>query len=164
MNRERLRERCEPVLTEVVRVPLGRRPVIDHAWIAILARGHVLLEGVPGLGKTLLVRTLSHLRGPSFKPIQFTPERTCWKPSPASALRGSSPGTSRSEPGNSGSPGFRLDPAGAATARADGRSDLSRAAHQCCEQNETSTGETGTCSPLPGCATLSESHVASTST
>ena len=74
MNLEQVRERHAQIVAEVARVLLGQRPVIEHALIAILARGHVLLEGVPGLGKTLLVRTLSHVLGPSFKRIQFTPD------------------------------------------------------------------------------------------
>src|SRR5262249_7992182 len=46
----------------------------DHTLVAILARGHVLLEGVPGLGKTLLVRTLGQVLGCAFRRIQFTPD------------------------------------------------------------------------------------------
>jgi MoxR-like ATPase len=53
---------------------LGQDDVVEHALVAILARGHVLIEGVPGLGKTLLVRVLSHVLGCSHKRIQFTPD------------------------------------------------------------------------------------------
>jgi len=59
---------------EVSRAVVGQRDTVEHVLIAILARGHVLIEGVPGLGKTLLVRALSHVIGASFKRIQFTPD------------------------------------------------------------------------------------------
>jgi MoxR-like ATPase len=74
MNIEEFREHYERVVTAVSHVLVGQREVIDHALLAILARGHVLVEGVPGLGKTLLVRTLAHTLGASFKRIQFTPD------------------------------------------------------------------------------------------
>ena len=53
---------------------VGQQETVEHVLIAILSRGHVLIEGVPGLGKTLLVRALSHVLGASFKRIQFTPD------------------------------------------------------------------------------------------
>jgi MoxR-like ATPase len=65
---------CERIRQEVGRVLLGQDEVVEHALVAILARGHVLIEGVPGLGKTLLVRVLSHVLGCSHKRIQFTPD------------------------------------------------------------------------------------------
>lgn len=65
---------CERIRNEVGRVLLGQDEVVEHALVAILARGHVLIEGVPGLGKTLLVRVLSHVLGCSHKRIQFTPD------------------------------------------------------------------------------------------
>src|SRR4051812_29848742 len=68
------RERVETIRREVARVLLGQDEVILHAMIAILAGGHVLIEGVPGLGKTLLVRTLAHVFGATFRRIQFTPD------------------------------------------------------------------------------------------
>lgn len=55
-------------------VILGQEEVIQHTVTALIAGGHVLLEGAPGLGKTLLVRTLSTLIGGSFSRIQFTPD------------------------------------------------------------------------------------------
>jgi len=59
---------------QVARVVVGQRAVIEHVLIALLSRGHLLIEGVPGLGKTLLVRTLSHVLGAEFRRIQFTPD------------------------------------------------------------------------------------------
>ena len=56
------------------RVIVGQSDVIDQVLICFLARGHVLLEGVPGLGKTLLVKSLSRVLGFDFKRIQFTPD------------------------------------------------------------------------------------------
>ncbi len=53
---------------------LGQDELILHTLVAVLAGGHVLIEGVPGLGKTLLVRTLAHVLGATFKRIQFTPD------------------------------------------------------------------------------------------
>jgi len=55
-------------------VIVGNRPVVRGALIALLCRGNVLLEGVPGLGKTLLVRTLAASVGLTFSRIQFTPD------------------------------------------------------------------------------------------
>jgi MoxR-like ATPase len=55
-------------------VMVGQRPVIDGVLTCMLAGSHALLEGVPGLGKTMLVRTLSRALGLSFARIQFTPD------------------------------------------------------------------------------------------
>lgn len=55
-------------------VILGQDAVLEHVLTALLAHGHVLLEGAPGLGKTQLVRTLSSLVGGTFSRIQFTPD------------------------------------------------------------------------------------------
>jgi len=59
---------------EIGRVLLGQEDIIRMALVALFARGHVLLEGPPGIGKTLLARTLSRALGVSFKRIQFTPD------------------------------------------------------------------------------------------
>src|SRR5438445_193172 len=59
---------------EIAKVIVGQDEIVEGALTALIAGGHVLLEGVPGLGKTLLVRTLAdalHLR---FQRIQFTPD------------------------------------------------------------------------------------------
>jgi MoxR-like ATPase len=59
---------------EVEKVIVGHREIINHVLVAMFAGGHVLLEGVPGLGKTLLVKTLSESLELSFARIQFTPD------------------------------------------------------------------------------------------
>jgi MoxR-like ATPase len=64
-----------PVLKkEIAKVIVGQDEVIDEILIALLAGGHCLLEGVPGLAKTLMVKTLSDALDMSFKRIQFTPD------------------------------------------------------------------------------------------
>ena len=60
--------------TEVGRVVIGQGTIVDRLLIAILIRGHVLVEGLPGLAKTLLVKTLAAAVDGSFKRIQFTPD------------------------------------------------------------------------------------------
>jgi MoxR-like ATPase len=59
---------------EVEKVIVGHREIIDHVLIAMFAGGHALLEGVPGLGKTLLIKTLAEGLELSFSRIQFTPD------------------------------------------------------------------------------------------
>src|ERR1043165_5056567 len=59
---------------EIGKVIVGHDAVVEGTLIALFAGGHVLLEGVPGLGKTLLVRTLSEVLDLSFNRIQFTPD------------------------------------------------------------------------------------------
>jgi MoxR-like ATPase len=59
---------------EVSRVVVGQEAIVDRLVIALLIRGHVLLEGLPGLAKTLLVKTLAAAIDASFKRIQFTPD------------------------------------------------------------------------------------------
>jgi len=53
---------------------IGQQGVVDHTLACFLAGGHVLLEGVPGLGKTLLALALSRAVGGSFSRVQFTPD------------------------------------------------------------------------------------------
>ncbi len=64
----------QDLVAEVERVVVGQRPLIERLLIALLADGHVLLEGVPGLAKTLLVRSLAQAVDLSFHRIQFTPD------------------------------------------------------------------------------------------
>jgi len=59
---------------QVAKVIVGHEGVVDDVLIALFGGGHVLLEGVPGLGKTLLVRTLSQAFSLEFRRIQFTPD------------------------------------------------------------------------------------------
>jgi MoxR-like ATPase len=63
-----------PVLAEISKVFVGQRELVRGVLIALLAEGHVLIESVPGLGKTLLVRTLGKALGCAFNRIQFTPD------------------------------------------------------------------------------------------
>jgi len=62
------------VKNEIRKVIVGNEPIIDGVLICLLASGHALLEGVPGLGKTLLVRTLSQAVALKFARVQFTPD------------------------------------------------------------------------------------------
>ncbi len=62
------------VKAEIGKVIVGNEPIIDGVLICMLASGHALLEGVPGLGKTLLVRTLSEAVSLKFARVQFTPD------------------------------------------------------------------------------------------
>jgi MoxR-like ATPase len=73
-HREEPRAALEEALYEVKRVIVGQDAMLERLLVALLARGHVLLEGVPGLAKTLTVKTLSDVVGGSFKRIQFTPD------------------------------------------------------------------------------------------
>jgi MoxR-like ATPase len=71
---ERLREACTKVRQQVAKIVVGQEDVIEQLLIAMLARGHCLLEGVPGLAKTLMVRSLAESMALSFHRIQFTPD------------------------------------------------------------------------------------------
>jgi len=71
---EKLRASYESVRTELGKVIVGMEEVIEQLLIAVFARGHCLLEGVPGLAKTLLISSLSQALDLSFKRIQFTPD------------------------------------------------------------------------------------------
>src|SRR5687767_2122755 len=66
--------RLDAVRASVSGVVLGQERVIDQMLVAFLARGHALLEGVPGTAKTLLVRVLSAALGIRYSRIQFTPD------------------------------------------------------------------------------------------
>jgi MoxR-like ATPase len=69
-----LRARLDPLYTEVGKVIVGQRTLIDRLLAGLLTGGHMLLEGVPGLAKTLAVRTLARGLRLSFSRIQFTPD------------------------------------------------------------------------------------------
>ncbi|MGE5830986.1 MAG: AAA family ATPase, partial [Micromonosporaceae bacterium] len=64
----------ERALFEVKKVIVGQDAMIERMLVAVLARGHCLLEGVPGVAKTLAVETLARVVGGSFARIQFTPD------------------------------------------------------------------------------------------
>jgi MoxR-like ATPase len=69
-----LQEQLSTVRREIARVILGQERAIDFALIAIITGHHALIEGVPGVAKTLLVRTLAHIMSVDFQRIQFTPD------------------------------------------------------------------------------------------
>lgn len=60
--------------SEIAKVIVGQHEILDDMLISLIAGGHVLLEGVPGLGKTLTVRTLAEALHLEFRRIQFTPD------------------------------------------------------------------------------------------
>ncbi len=68
------RRRLDPLFAEIERVLVGQRALVERIVIALLTGGHLLLEGVPGLAKTLAVRTLAQALHLSFQRIQFTPD------------------------------------------------------------------------------------------
>jgi MoxR-like ATPase len=74
MDIDTLGQRFAAIVAEAQKALLGQEEIIEHTLICLLAGGHVLIEGVPGLGKTLLVRTLSRVLGVEHKRIQFTPD------------------------------------------------------------------------------------------
>ena len=73
-NIEKLGEARDAIVSEVRKTIVGMEDVIDEMMIAIFARGHCLLVGVPGLAKTLLVSSLAETMSLGFKRIQFTPD------------------------------------------------------------------------------------------
>jgi len=70
----RFKDDFQSLRAEVSKRIVGQQPIVDGVLTALIAGGHVLLEGVPGLGKTLLVRTLSEVLDAPFSRIQFTPD------------------------------------------------------------------------------------------
>ncbi len=71
---DRFRDDFSRLRSEIAKVIVGQTEILDDTLIALVAGGHVLLEGVPGLGKTLLVRTLADALHLAFRRIQFTPD------------------------------------------------------------------------------------------
>ena len=71
---EQVKAALSEARAEISKVIIGQAHVVDHALIAIFTGNHVLIEGVPGVGKTLLVRTLAKVLGGAFSRIQFTPD------------------------------------------------------------------------------------------
>jgi len=74
MNTDRLKEVLTQTRAEVAKVIIGQPEVVDQALIAVFTNHHALVEGVPGVAKTLLVRTLARVLGCEFSRIQFTPD------------------------------------------------------------------------------------------
>src|SRR5436853_7912793 len=71
---EALSARIVAIRAEIGRVSFGQQEVVDQTLITLLSGGHVLLVGVPGLGKTKLVETLGTVMGLATKRVQFTPD------------------------------------------------------------------------------------------
>src|SRR5512134_3497186 len=71
---ERVQKGREQILTELRKAIVGQNEVIDEVLIALFTGGHCLITGVPGLAKTLLIKTLAEVLDLSFKLIQFTPD------------------------------------------------------------------------------------------
>jgi MoxR-like ATPase len=71
---EEPREALESALFEIKRVIIGQDAMLERVMVALLTGGHVLLEGVPGLAKTLTIKTLASVVGGTFSRIQFTPD------------------------------------------------------------------------------------------
>ncbi|EGL83002.1 ATPase associated with various cellular activities AAA_3 [Caldalkalibacillus thermarum TA2.A1] len=71
---DRYHARIAEVMHNVHKVMIGKEKIVELTLVAILAKGHILLEDVPGVGKTMLVRSLARSLGCSFKRIQFTPD------------------------------------------------------------------------------------------
>jgi MoxR-like ATPase len=74
LSPSQFRDLAASIEAEVARVIVGQREVVRHTLIALLANGHLLLEGLPGLGKTMLVRTLASTLQLDFSRVQFTPD------------------------------------------------------------------------------------------
>ena len=73
-QRQRASQMLQALRLELQKAVVGQRQVVDDVLTALIAGGHVLVEGVPGLGKTLLVRALAKCFGGEFARIQFTPD------------------------------------------------------------------------------------------
>lgn len=74
LQRQRACQLLQGLRTELQKAVIGQQDVIDDLLTALIANGHLLVEGVPGLGKTLLVRALARCFGGNFARIQFTPD------------------------------------------------------------------------------------------
>src|SRR5215208_3844531 len=73
-NKTENRTPMEKVLYEVKKVIVGQDHLLERMVVALLARGHILVEGVPGLAKTMAIKTLAQTVGGEFHRIQFTPD------------------------------------------------------------------------------------------
>jgi MoxR-like ATPase len=71
---DKLKDSRNQFFNEIGKAVIGQRKILDHMLIALLSKGHTLLVGVPGLAKTLLIKSLADVLDLSFKRIQFTPD------------------------------------------------------------------------------------------
>lgn len=67
-------EKLQEVVRNIEKVMIGKKHIAELSVVSLLAQGHVLLEDVPGVGKTMMVRALAKSVGAQFKRIQFTPD------------------------------------------------------------------------------------------
>src|SRR5687767_5395931 len=74
MDERLFSETWNRIRTEIGRVVVGQDELVEGLLVGLIARGHVLVEGAPGLGKTLVARALAAASGCTFKRIQFTPD------------------------------------------------------------------------------------------
>ncbi len=74
LNPADVNAKLENALFELKRVIVGQEPMLERVLVALLAGGHLLIEGVPGLAKTLTVKTLAEVLGGTFHRVQFTPD------------------------------------------------------------------------------------------
>src|SRR6478735_4814866 len=74
MQVQRVQELAARVTSNVERVVVGKRREVELVLVALLCRGHVLIEDVPGVGKTVLAKAIARSIGASFKRVQFTPD------------------------------------------------------------------------------------------
>ncbi|MGH7600389.1 MAG: AAA family ATPase, partial [bacterium] len=74
MLTERLQRSRDAIITELRKIIIGQEDIIELVMIALFTGGHCLITGVPGLAKTLLIRTLATILDLDFKRIQFTPD------------------------------------------------------------------------------------------
>ena len=71
---EKVNNKKEELFIEISKDIVGQKDIIEYIFIALLCKGHILLEGVPGLGKTLIIKTLTKALDLKFNRIQFTPD------------------------------------------------------------------------------------------